>query len=250
MTDNPKAAKGLRSLQKSFSQPAEDLLIRAQVARADGKGYQSVGFMRERIDYLADLSDETGTLSGIALKTGAHIVVDMPYEKLEQSIYFADLSAGGVLDLREKTGAVTATKPMPDLAHDFAAALPKAEAKRPLEDVPLKIALFARQSQEQNFRMFIFEEEQIDWETVEGINGKNGKATKFTLDWGDSPFGDDEVIFDMPRPKFMELYNLAKMNGEAELDLREWTRRIDPDNTPPPAGVSKLTGRNGPQPGY
>lgn len=250
MTDENKPVKGLRTLQKNFSQTAEDLLIRAQVAHAEGKGFQRISFMRDRIDYLTDLSDETRALSGIALKTGAHIVVDMPYEQLEQKIYFADLSAEPVLDLHDKTGAVTAAKPIPQLAHDFAQALPKKDAKRALEDLPLKIAVFARQAQEQNFRMFIFEEEQIDWESIEGINGKNGKATKFTLDWGDGPFGDDEIIFDMPRPKFMELYNLAKMNGEAELDLREWTRRIDPDNTPPPSGLPKLTGRTGPRPGY
>lgn len=219
---------------KSLARAAEDILIRAQVARDDGKGYAAASFMRERVDYLVDLGDD---LSGIVLKTGTKIAVRMGYEDLERAVYFADPQATPVLDLRAMTGEVAAKADFPDLARDFAAAAPpEAPAvKRSFEDVPLRIAFFARQPQQQNFQMCVIDEEDIDWTSVEGDpNGKNGSFTKFKLVYGQSPFGGKEVMFDMPRPKFMELYNLAKMNGETELDLRDWTRRRDPDNTPPP----------------
>lgn len=241
---------GFKKLQKSFSATADDLLIRAMIARADGSGYQMTGFKRDRIDYLTELDAEAG-ISGIALKTGAKIPVKMSYADLERKVYFTDLSETPVLDLSAVTGAAVPAA-MPSLSEDFETHKTPVIEKQPLEDVPLKIALFARQSGEQNFRMFIFDEEDVDWETVEGINGKNGKSTKFTLDYGTGPFGEDEVIFDMPRPKFMELYNLAKMSGQSELDLREWTRRRDPDNSQPPEPLKEpiIKGRTGPGPGY
>jgi hypothetical protein len=218
---------------KSMTRAAEDVLIRAQVLRNDGEDYTAASFLRERVDYLADLG---AGLSGIVLKTGAKIAVRMPYEELEQAVYFADPQTTPVLDLRDKTGSVAAKTIFPDLGRDFAAAAPvPAETKRSLEDVPLRIAFFARQPQQQNFQMCVIDEEDIDWKSVEGdTNGKNGPFTKFKLVYGQSPFGGKDVQFDMPRPKFMELYNLAKMNGDDALDLRDWTRRRDPDNTPPP----------------
>lgn len=242
--------EGFKKLQKSFSATAEDLLIRAMVPRADGAGFQMTGFMRDRIDYLTEIDPDAG-ISGIALKTGAKIPVKMAYADLERKVYFTDLSETPVLDLSALTGAVV-TAVMPPLAQDFETHKHAPAEKQPLEDVPLKIAVFVRQSEEQNFRMFIFDEEDVDWESVEGINGRNGKATKLTLDYGTGPFGEDEIIFDMPRPKFMELYNLAKMTGQAELDLREWTRRRDPDNSQPPEPLKEpiIKSRNGPMPGY
>lgn len=241
---------GFKKLQKSFATTAEDLLIRAMIPRADGSGYQMTGFMRDRIDYLTEIDAAAG-ISGIALKTGAKIPVKMPYAALEQKIYFADLSETPVLDLSAVTGAAVKTG-MLALSEDFEMHKALPAEKKPLEDVPLKIAVFVRQSEEQNFRMFIFDEEDVDWESVEGIDGRNGKATKLTMSYGTGPFDEDEVIFDMPRPKFMELYNLAKMNGQEELDLREWTRRRDPDNTQPPEPLKEriIKGRNGPLPGY
>lgn len=241
---------GFKKLQKSFSATADDLLIRAMVARADGSGYQLTGFKRDRIDYLTELDADAG-ISGIALKTGAKIPVKMPYAELEQKVYLTDLRETPVLDLSAVTGAA-AQVAMPALAADFEMQKQPTAESLPLEDVPLKIAIFARQSGEQNFRMFIFDEEDVDWESVEGFTGKNGDSTKFTLDYGTGPFDDDEIIFDMPRPKFMELYNLAKMNGQPELDLREWTRRRDPDNNQPPAPLENpiIKGRTGPRPGY
>jgi len=242
--------QGFKKLQKNFSATAEDLLVRAMVPRADGAGFQMTGFMRDRIDYLTEIDAKAG-ISGIALKTGAKIPVKMPYADLERKVYFTDLGEAPVLDLSAVTGpAVPAA--MPPLGQDFETHEPLPAEKRPLEDVPLKIAVFARQPQEQNFRMFIFDEEDVDWESVEGIDGLNGKATQLTLDYGTGPFNEDEVVFDMPRAKFMEFYNLAKMNGQAELDLREWTRRRDPDNSQPPAPLKEpvIKGRPGPRPGY
>lgn len=241
---------GFKKLQKSFTATAEDLLIRAMIPRADGNGYQMTGFMRDRMDYLTEIDAAEG-ISGIALKTGVKIPVKMPYAELEQKIYFTDLNTAPVLDLSAVTGAAVKTV-MPALSEDFETYKAATAEEKPLEDVPLKIAVFVRQSEEQNFRMFIFDEEDVDWESVDGINGRNGKATKLTLSYGTGPFEDDEIIFDMPRAKFMELYNLAKMSGQEELDLREWTRRRDPDNSQPPVPLKEpiIKGRSGPRPGY
>jgi hypothetical protein len=227
MTGNP-----ARKLSKSLRHAADDLLIRAQLAHDDGKAYAAASFMRTRVDYLVDLG---GGISGIVLKTGARIPVRMPYEELEQALYFADLQAAPVLDLREKTGADLSKPAFPDMGRDFTAAAPAPSQKCSMEDVPLRIAFFVRQPEQQNFQMCVLDEEDIDWKSVEGYTkGRNGSYTKFRLVRGQSPFGGKEVMFDMPRAKFMELYNLAKMNGDEELDLRDWTRRRDPDNTPPP----------------
>ena len=241
---------GFKKLQKSFSATADDLLIRAMIPRADGNGYQMTGFKRDRIDYLAELDAEAG-ISGIALKSGAKIPVKMPYAELERKVHFTDLNETPVLDLSAVTGAAVQVAMSP-LAPDFEIHKASPAKKLSLEDVPLKIALFVRQAEEQNFRMFVFDEEDVDWTSVEGIDGQNGKATQLTLSYGTGPFDDDEIIFDMPRPKFMELYNLAKMNGQPELDLREWTRRRDPDNSQPPAPLKNTPpkGRAGLMPGY
>lgn len=223
-----------KKFSKSLMRAADDLLIRVQAARDDGKGYAAASFMRERVDYVVDLG---GDLSGIVLKTGAKIAVRMGYDDLERAVYFADAQATPVLDLRSVTGAVAAKAGFPYLSRDFSAAAPPAApaAKRSLEDVPLRIAFFARQPQQQNFQMCIIDEEDIDWGSIQGsTDGRNGPYTKLSLARGKGPFGGKEIMFDMPRPKFMELYNLAKMNGEEELDLRDWTRRRDPDNTPLP----------------
>ncbi len=225
-----------KKLGKALSHDmASDLLIRAHVPRADGQGFMVITFLRERVDALVDMG---GGNAGIMLKSGTKIPVAMEYDALEKAIYFADLRQSYVLDLRAVTGAAAARALIPDAARDFAATAPrKDENKRTFDDVPLRIAFFARQTQQQNFQMCVLDEEDIDWKSVEGhTDGKNGPYTKFKLRYGESPFGGREVQFDMPRPKFMELYNLAKMNGHEELDLREWTRRRDPDNTqkPPP----------------
>ncbi len=110
---------GFKKLSKSLSATAEDLLIRAQVARADGSGFQSTSFMRDRIDYVTELDAEKG-LSGIALKSGAKIAVNMPYAALEKKIYFADFMSDPVLDLTSCTGACVAAIQQPALAVDFA----------------------------------------------------------------------------------------------------------------------------------
>lgn len=225
-----------KKLGKSLSSvEASDLMIRAFVPREDGQGYMALTFLRERVDAVVDLGSGN---SGLLLKSGAKIPVAMAYDALEKAVHFADLRQSPVLDLREVTGAGAAAKLFPDLSKDFAAQAPrKEEPKRTFDDVPLRIALFVRQAQEQNFQMCVLDEDAIDWKSVEGpTNGKNGPYTKLKLRFGESPFGGREIMFDMPRPKFMELYNLAKMNGQEDLDLREWTRRRDPDNSqrPPP----------------
>ncbi len=229
MTDGFKIAKRLTA-------DAEDLIIRAQVRDADGGACHAVTFEKSRIDYVTDIGEG---ISGIALKTGARIAVAMPYEELERKIYFSDLRDEPVLDLRAVTGDAVKSAKVPDPAKDFAAAAAPAAKdgypeKKPFLDKPLRIALFVRQSGEQNFQMHFVIDSNINWAGVEGDDGKNGKITKIPLRRGQGPFGEDTLIIDMPRAAFMEIYNRAKFDGLDELDLRDWTRRRDPDNTPAP----------------
>jgi hypothetical protein len=223
MADGFKIAKRLTS-------DADDLIIRAQVQDADGKAFHAITFEKSRIDYVTEVSEG---ISGIALKTGARIAVAMPYAELERKIYFPDLGAEPVLDLREVTGAAVKGASVPDPAKDFAAAVQKtqpASEKRPFVDKPLKMALFVRQQSEQNFQMYFVTDTNIDWAGVTGDpNGKNGYITKLPLRYGKGPFGETELIIDMSRATFMEMYNNAKMDGQDELDLRDLTRRRDPD---------------------
>jgi hypothetical protein len=227
MTDGFKFAKRLSS-------DAEELVIRAQLQDAAGGAFRAVTFEKSRIDYITEVDAAT---SGIVLKTGARIAVAMPYEELERKIYFPELGVAPVLDLRDVTGAAAAGKQVPEPAKDFAVAAekPEAPAKRPFVDKPLKIAVFVRQQSEQNFQMCFVTDTNIDWSHVEGAtNGRNGMYTQLRLRYGKGPFGETDIIIDMPRAAFMELYNKAKMEGAEELDLRDWTRRRDPDGHKPP----------------
>jgi hypothetical protein len=114
--------------------------------------------------------------------------------------------------------------------------------KKPFVDKPLKLAVFVRQKSQQNFQMFFVMDANIDWSRVAGEDdGLNGKMTTLPLRCGKGPFGETEIIIDMPRPAFMELYNKAKLEAVEELDLRDWTRRRDPDsNCPPPRRAPEL----------
>ena len=227
MTDGFKVSKRL-------TLDADELIIRAQVEDAAGGTFRPVTFGKSRIDYITEVANG---ISGIALKTGARIAVAMPYEELERKIYFPDMRDEPVLDLREMTGPVVKAAVVPEPARDFTtAAAPKPE-KRPFVDKPLTIGVFVRQSGEQNFQMFFVPDTNINWGSVTGeANGKNGMLTKLPLRYGKGPFSEDTLIIDMPRAAFMEVYNKAKLDGLEELDLRERTRRRDPDapKLPPP----------------
>lgn len=232
-----------RKLGKSISAPAEDLIIRAQVPRDDGQGFMKASFPRANVESIVDLG--TGC-AGIVLKSGAKLPVMMGFDALEQAVYFADLRRGAVLDLTPVTGEVAARAAFPDLARAFAKEAPP--RRNSFDDVPLRIAFFVRQPQEQNFQMCVLDEEDINWKSVTGhSDGRNGPYTKMTLLYGESPFGGREIMVDIPRARFMELYNLAKMNGQEELDLRDETRRRDPDAgkrpeppKPPPRPPSRV----------
>lgn len=203
----------------------DDLVIRAMVRDEKGADFHPLTFTRERIDYITEVSKG---VSGIALKNGAKIAVSVAYEDLEQKIYFADLSAAPVLDLRAVTGGAVKAE-VPSLTRVFAEESAK-EGEKPIVDKPLTIAVFARQEGEMNFQMFTFIDTEVDWSSVDGAgNGRNGPYTSLPLRNRRAPFGDDEVIIDMSRDVFMELYSKAKLDGLDTLDLREKTRRRAPE---------------------
>lgn len=219
-----------RLFSKDLGSGGNNLLIRAMAAD-DAGGWRPVTFGRDRVDYVAGIDDKN---SAIALVTGTKIAVAMPYEELERKVY---CNEDPLLDLRAVTGPAVVVV-VPALAQDFDAAAkakPKTDAPvYPMVNKPVKIAVFVRQSQEQNFQMHIFLDTQIDWAAVTGEEGRNGKITKLPLLHGKGPFGEKEMIIDMPRAAFMEVYSKAKMEGQTELDLRDWTRRRDPDGHRPP----------------
>ncbi len=221
----------LKKFSKKLLPEADDLLLRVMARTDGGDGFAPLSFKRERIDYLTEVSPG---VSGMALKNGVKIAVAMAYEDLERSVYFADIGADPVLDLRSVTGA-NVTQTLPALSPVFTDAAAVDSTHRPMVNKQLKIAVFVRQNEEQNFQMFFITDDRIDWGKVEALEqGKNGKATKLALLYDKGPFGENKIIIDMPRPAFMEAYSKAKMEGATELDLRDWTRRRDPDKTPPP----------------
>lgn len=231
---------------KSMSSAADDLIIRAQMPRDDGKGFMTASFPRANVEAVVDLGNGG---AGIVLKSGAKLPVLMNFDALEQAVFFADLRRGSVLDLTPVTGDVAAKAIFPDLSRAFAKEAPRVETPRHgFDDVPLRLAFFVRQPSEQNFQMCVLDEEDINWKSVTGhTDGRNGPYTKMTLLYGESPFGGREIMIDIPRARFMELYNLAKMNGQEELDLRDETRRRDPDAAqrpspprPPPKPPSRV----------
>jgi hypothetical protein len=225
MTDPLKPA-----FQKTIGPQAETLVIRVMAPDASGAKFHPMTFEKDRVDYVMELGFG---LSAIALKNGVKIPVLMGYEELEKKIYFADLRDQPVLDLRGVTGEPAGKAQIPDLSADA----PPAETEKTPEtktgfvDRPLAIAVFARQPEQQNFVMFTFKDTDVNWSGVDGEDGRNGKLTRVPFNLLKGPFGGREIIFDLPRPAFMELYNKAKMDGAEELDLRELTRRRDPDKT-------------------
>ena len=217
-------ADGLK-ISKRFTAEAEELLIRAQVEDAGGGAFRAITFEKSRVDYITEVQEG---VSGIALKTGARIAVAMPYDQLENSIYRPDLTEAPVLDLRDVTGAALKDVKVPDPAKDFAVAAASAPQvlglpeKKPFIDKPLKIAVFVRQANEQNFQMCFLTDTNIDWSGVVGeTNGRNGMMTKLPLRYGKGPFNEETLIIDMPRAAFMEIYNKFKYERLEELDLRD-----------------------------
>jgi len=214
---------------KNLSAEPGEKRLRVLAPGADGGSFHAMSFERERIDYLTEISEG---FSGIALKSGAKIPVALSYDALERRIYAAEDDAP-VIDLRDVTGPAAKTVALPALAADFESAVaPPAgadSAPKPFVDRELTIAVFVRQSEQQNFQMFFVKDSNIYWNGVDGEDGRNGKMTKIPLRSGKGPFGETSLIIDMPRATFMEIYNKAKLDGLAELDLREQTRRRDPD---------------------
>ncbi len=215
----------------------DDLVITAfaPVEGADG-GWRQIAFKASAVDYVFQIDND---ISAMTLKNGVTIPVVMGFERLRQAVYEPDMSTGNGIDLTLITGKAVGNVQAVRLAKKFNPAAEEAPAadagKRPLVNKPLKLAVFVRQSEEQNFQMFFVTDDRINWAKVEGVEqGKNGKATKLALLYDKGPFGETAILIDMPRPAFMELYNKAKMEGASELDLRDWTRRRDPDKTKPP----------------
>lgn len=217
---------------------ADDLIITAN-APVEGaeNGWRQIAFKASSVDYVFQVDAE---ISAMTLKNGVTIPVVMGFERLRQTVYQPDMSTGNGIDLTLITGPAVRDVQAVRLSTKFnpVAEEEKGPEKRPLVNKPLKIAVFVRQHEQQNFQMFFISDDRIDWAKVEGIEqGKNGKATKLALLWDKGPFGETSVLIDMPRPAFMELYNKAKMEGATELDLRDWTRRRDPDKTPRPPSL-------------
>lgn len=211
---------------------SDDLIITAfaPVEGADG-GWRQIAFKARQVDYVSQIDND---ISAMTLDNGVTIPVLMAFERLRDTIYQPDMSTGNGIDLTLITGNAVRDVQAVRLSKKFNPAAGEGE-KLPLVNKPLKIAVFVRQHEQQNFQMFFVTDDRIDWAKVEGVEqAKNGKATKLALLYDKGPFGETGILIDMPRPVFMELYNKAKMEGATELDLREWTRRRDPDKTPPP----------------
>lgn len=234
---------GLSSkLPKVFTMGDSDDLIITAFAPVEGAegGWRQIAFKAQQVDYVSQIDND---ISAMTLKNGVTIPVLMAFERLRDTVYQPDMSTGNGIDLTLITGNAVRDVQAVRLSKKFnPAADTEAEAKKlPFVNKPLKIAVFVRQSEQQNFQMFFISDDRIDWAKVEGVEqAKNGKATKLALLYDKGPFGETSVLIDMPRPAFMELYNKAKMEGATELDLRDWTRRRDPDKTPPPPKLPSL----------
>lgn len=222
MTDSLKP-----SFHKSLSRRDDVSRVLAYVTDSDGANFHRIVFEKTSVDYVMEVRSG---LSAIALKSGVKIPVAMDFIELEKRIYESD---DPVLDLRAQTGK-SLRESVPELSRE----MEKNEGlKTTFEDKPMAIAVFVRQAHEQNFKMFAFSDDDVSWGGISGESGRNGDCTHLPLLHKRGPFGEKEIIIDLPRPAFMELYNKAKMNGVTELDLRDLTRRRDPDETLKKKGI-------------
>lgn len=202
-----------------------ETVVRARMG--EGKYFRDVSFLVSEVSYLMARGDNH---SSLALKIGKEIAFNIPLQELEDRIFRGKGVVDHVIDLRENVHG--------EWDNEFNK-LAKKEETQGIINRPLKIAAFIRQAQQFNFMLHIFHESEVDWSRVVGENGKNGQCTHLPLKNTKGPFDETKMIIDIPRIRFMELYNEAKMKGLTELDLREMTRRKDPDRKPPPPSAPR-----------
>lgn len=214
-------------MQKSFSSFNQIYMIHAYVA--SGSAFHKIRVPAAHVNYLQDISE---TETAIVLHSGEKICVAMPAEALEQKIFQPTANDDYKIDLLNVTGPGYTGGEAPALTKEFN----KTETKNLADsNVELTIAMFVRKSETQNFQMFTCSEKDIDWGAIDCGDGKNGPITLIPLkDKYKTPFKENPMIVDILDAKFMELYSLAKMNGGTQLDLRDLTRKRDPNSKKKP----------------
>jgi len=215
MNDHPHEKTVIKSLSAARD---GEVLIHA-VAMQDSAPCR-VSFPRGAIEHIRETGAEA---SVIRLLSGMEIALALPQRAAVERIYSP--RAAGDVDLTAQAVADIA------VASAF-----NAQAAGGIETPKeIRFSLFVRSRQTLNYQLFQFKESDVHWGGVVGqTDGKNGPYTSLPLKSKIGPFGEKEIIFDMKKQLFMELYLLAKKERRDVLNLEEETRYSPSGKSPKP----------------
>ncbi|MDD9900649.1 MAG: hypothetical protein OXT65_06695, partial [Alphaproteobacteria bacterium] len=175
----------------------------------------------------------------IFLSVGEKLQIDLPLTELEKRIYTPGRIDDNIIDLCSLAGR---DSPRPTLTTDFN------EQQEPQNEC-MTIHVFARSySKTANYQPFMLKETDIDWASIQPVwtaergqayinrqNASMNKMTHIPLKNGKSPFGNDNLLINMPQADFSAAYTTAKLENQNTLDLR-------PQTAPQQKNKSKLRG--------
>lgn len=171
----------------------EGLIIRAMIWDSATMAYQRSSFGREQLERIFEIDNKYG---GMQMKSGLRFDTIMPFEELEQKIFFQNFGDSGHLDLCDLTGAA-------------------ADAV-----LGLQVVMKARKTDTDTTEIFTVNERFINWDAVEFIDGRHGAGIRIYLKGLKGPFGDGKVIIDMSRDTFNKKIANARSSGMSAIDLR------------------------------
>lgn len=196
----------------------EDLVVTAYapVEGASDK-WRKIAFKASLVDYVYEIDDK---LSGIVLKSGVTIPVNMKFEQLRENIYQPDLSTGNGIDLTLVTGKAVGEVQRLRLSKTFN---PAAQEQAPGKPAGVEIIMFARaQKTDREFRLVRVHESQIGY--FEPSATRKETETYVQLKDGQSIDGWTDFYVPLQLDHFAYYLNQARAQGSGSLDLAETTR--------------------------
>lgn len=191
----------------AYTRDVEGLLIDALAPVENGGGFRAISFRAGRIDYLCQLSERA---SAIVLQSGIAIPVALSYADLKKVVYEADMETGASIDLTLVTGPAAKDAMMPKLARSF-----NEEAR------PLQIRALVRKRRGSATAEWRFNEAMIknfQQESTEKSRCRKSVWMKLEVK---GPFGDQQVMLDMPYDDFISMLSTARQQDKDVLDLYE-----------------------------
>ena len=186
-----------------------------------GKEVRRYDFPQHKVEGLIEISEEK---SALLLDDEKQIVVKMPIDELREQFYNASthmVKNNGVLDLSKVTGCDTDSLVLKEIKENIS----------DVQDTALKITLFGHYRLDEN-KDAKYMQITIDFDNIYRISesGSAPNTTRITLHRAISArsLGSDgrsRWWIDIHPDELQERINLAKINNEQHIDLRNRTRK-------------------------